>query len=101
MTLLAEAAQKAGVEYESGYVTQIDDSGEGVIIKTEDGRRFEGDMLIVASGAWTPSLLPEFDRPEGLVPTGQVLATIQLTPEEAKKYKGMPVILDIHTEYVS
>jgi sarcosine oxidase/L-pipecolate oxidase len=91
MSLVATDAQRLGVRYESGHVVDIDDAGEGVLVRTENGRTFEADLLIIAAGSWTPSLLPEMDDPEVMTPTGQAVATIQLTDEEAKQYRDMPV----------
>jgi sarcosine oxidase/L-pipecolate oxidase len=55
-----------------------------------DGRTIEGDLLIVAAGSWTPSLLPKLDAPI-MTPSGQTIAPIQLTEEEARQYKDMPL----------
>lgn len=40
-------------------------------------------------GAWTPLLVPELKN--DCLPTGQVVGAIQLTPEEHKWYKDVPV----------
>lgn len=40
-------------------------------------------------GSWTPLLLPELGAE--LLPTGQVLGTIQLNKEEHARYKDIPV----------
>ena len=62
-------------------------------VKTVDGRQFRADKTIVCTGSWTsghPAL-------KGLIPeklitaTGQVVAAVKLTPEEAEKYKNIPI----------
>lgn len=64
-------------------------------VLTTDGRFFEGDVTVLATGSWTPKLLPELK--EACLPTGQTVATIQLTPEERERYKDMPVSLFMDT----
>ncbi|GAA5863522.1 hypothetical protein JCM3774_006511 [Rhodotorula dairenensis] len=66
-------------------------------ILTTDGRYFEADLTILACGSWTPKLLPELK--DACLPTGQTVATIQLTKEEMEQYKDMPVSLFMDTGF--
>ncbi|KAI1311503.1 FAD dependent oxidoreductase [Xylaria venustula] len=74
-------ARKAGVEFilhpTKGRVVDIDTADpRKPVVKTADGIAHEGDLVVVAGGGWTASLLPEAD---GLIETtaGSV-ATVQL-----------------------
>ncbi|EKM53419.1 uncharacterized protein PHACADRAFT_259793 [Phanerochaete carnosa HHB-10118-sp] len=80
-------------------------------VKCTDGSEYHAAVVIVAAGAWTPRLVQrlgvEFAGPGtqkseyeptrhvgvGLA-TGQVVATIQLTQEEADRYHSVPIVLD-------
>ncbi|ORY71122.1 FAD dependent oxidoreductase [Pseudomassariella vexata] len=74
-------AKKAGVKFilhpMQGKVVSLDVTQEGKpAIKTADGLTHEGDLVVVAGGGWTPSLIPEAD---GLLETtAGSIATIQL-----------------------
>ncbi|BGP58199.1 hypothetical protein JCM8202_004738 [Rhodotorula sphaerocarpa] len=66
-------------------------------ILTTDGRYFEADVTILAAGSWTPKLLPELK--DACLPTGQTVATIQLTPAEVERYKDIPVTILLDTGF--
>lgn len=62
-------------------------------VKTEGGRVFLADKVIIAMGSWSPShsAIKEL-LPQGLIEaTGQTVMTIQLTPELHQKYASIPV----------
>ncbi|RPA86997.1 DAO-domain-containing protein [Ascobolus immersus RN42] len=61
-------------------------------VKTKDGKVYEADLVVFATGAWTPSLL---DVGGNAMATGQVIAYLDITEEEQKKYENMPVILNL------
>ncbi|KAF4464509.1 FAD dependent oxidoreductase [Fusarium albosuccineum] len=60
-------------------------------VETVDGTQYHADKVILAAGAWTPTLI---DLEDQCVSKAWVLAHIQLTPEEAEKYKNVPVVYD-------
>lgn len=60
--------------------------------RLSDGRSITADLVIVAAGAWTPSLV---DLKSQAVATGQCLAYLQLTDEEQAKLAEMPVCLNL------
>ncbi|KAJ5194386.1 FAD dependent oxidoreductase [Penicillium cf. griseofulvum] len=100
---MAGAAQLNGVNYISGkakghvqelILDDITDECEGVI--TTDGTRHEADVVIVAAGAWTPSLL---DVKGQLTAKGYSVAHIQLTPSETKHYASMPIMDNLELGY--
>jgi sarcosine oxidase/L-pipecolate oxidase len=99
---MANAAQEVGVEYISGdtkgYVRQLilDETGECKGVITADGTRHEADRVILATGAWTPSLL---DVKGQLVAKGHSVAHIQLTPAETEHYTALPIMDNLELGY--
>lgn len=64
---------------------------EGVCIgvETVDGSRYYADKVVLAAGAWSPALV---DLEEQCVSKAWVYAHMQLTPQEAARYKNSPVV---------
>ncbi|KAI2757398.1 hypothetical protein DTO012A8_9729 [Penicillium roqueforti] len=100
---MAGAAQEKGVEYISGDTKGrvqeliLDDiTGECKGVVTADGTRHEADVVILAAGAWTPSLLDVKDQ---LTAKGHSVAHIQLTPSETKHYASMPIMDNLELGY--
>ncbi|KAI0200921.1 DAO-domain-containing protein [Astrocystis sublimbata] len=60
--------------------------------RLSDGRNFSADLVILATGAWTPTLV---DLAGQAVATGQCLAYLKLTDEEQAKLADMPVCLNL------
>ncbi|ODO02036.1 hypothetical protein L198_02767 [Cryptococcus wingfieldii CBS 7118] len=62
-------------------------------VRCADGRQFFADKVVIALGSWSgshPALTGMM--PEGLITaTGQTIATVQLSPEQAKRYANIPV----------
>lgn len=58
------------------------------------GEKLFAELVIVAAGAWTPSLIDLRGRATA---TGQVLAYLDLTEEEQQKLQDMPVLLNMST----
>ncbi|KAL1869339.1 hypothetical protein Daus18300_005551 [Diaporthe australafricana] len=56
-------AEQAGVKFvlgaEKGRVVSIDEQGDTPKVETADGKVYEADVVVVACGGWTPSLVPE------------------------------------------
>ncbi|THH18114.1 hypothetical protein EW146_g2820 [Bondarzewia mesenterica] len=63
-------------------------------IECADGTIFRADLVILATGSWTASSFVELDLDTSCLATGQSVATVKLTPEEADRYRQCPVILD-------
>ncbi|ORY84108.1 FAD dependent oxidoreductase [Leucosporidium creatinivorum] len=66
-------------------------------VRTQDGKEFLADKVIIATGSWTPSI-PALKGllPSGLITaTGQTIACIQLTEELRKKYEHIPVTMNL------
>lgn len=83
---MAKQCREAGVSFAAGQVNELvirDGDVKGA--KTQDGIVYEATKLVIlAAGSWSPAILPELGQT--LTATGQVLATIQLTAEEALQY---------------
>ncbi|KAJ5143541.1 FAD dependent oxidoreductase [Penicillium bovifimosum] len=100
---MAGAAQEMGVKYSfgqsKGRVQQLildNVSGECHGVVTADGERHKAELVILAAGAWTPSLL---DVKGQLTAKGHSVAHIQLTPSEAKRYATMPIMDNLELGY--
>jgi sarcosine oxidase / L-pipecolate oxidase len=65
-------------------------------VRLSDGSDLEADLTVLATGAWTPSLV---DLNRRAVATGQVLAYVDLTDEEQAALEGIPTLLNLSTGY--
>jgi sarcosine oxidase/L-pipecolate oxidase len=74
----------------------LDETGECKGVITADGTRHEADRVILATGAWTPSLL---DVKGHLVAKGHSVAHIQLTPAETEHYTALPIMDNLELGY--
>ncbi|KAF8995385.1 FAD dependent oxidoreductase [Cyathus striatus] len=77
----------------------IKKNGHTVAVKCTDGSIFDASKFIIATGAWTSSAFPELDLGGQCIATGQCVAMIQLTKEEAKHYNNLPVFVDYGTGF--
>ncbi|WWD17111.1 hypothetical protein CI109_101548 [Kwoniella shandongensis] len=71
-------------------------------VRLKSGEEVKGDLVVVAAGAWTPALFALPDVSAHLPPivaTGQSVATMQLTPEEAERYSNTPVVFNLDDGY--
>ena len=97
---MALAAQKNGVEFVSGdrgYVRKLlrsSNTCKGVI--TQDATIHTADLVIIASGAWTPSLI---DLEDQLTAKGHAVAHIQLSPAETTRYRSIPIFDNLELGY--
>lgn len=65
----------------------------------EDDDAFEAMTVILATGSWTPSAFPELNLGCACLATGQSIAMVQLSDEEADKYRHCPVVLDFSSGF--
>ncbi|KAI5121451.1 hypothetical protein M0805_009559 [Coniferiporia weirii] len=63
-------------------------------VKCKDGCEYAADMVVIATGSWTASAFPDLNLGERCLASGQSIATIKLTDEEAERYRKSPVVLD-------
>lgn len=98
---MANAARDKGVRYvfgDAGYVKSLvydDHTGACTGARTADGTVHHANLVVVASGANTATLLPDAGI-EGPAECSAI-AVIQLTPEEAERYRKTPIIEDFES----
>lgn len=101
MRRVAMAAQENGVEFISGdrgFVRDVVTMPDGRCcgVTTKDGTTHLADVVVIAAGAWTPSLIDVQDQ---LTAKGHSVAHIQLSAEEARRYKDMPILDNLELGY--
>ncbi|OJJ62980.1 hypothetical protein ASPSYDRAFT_55693 [Aspergillus sydowii CBS 593.65] len=92
----AQAAQANGVKYvsgDAGYVKQLlfNAQGECIGALSANGQTHLADIVIVCTGANTAALVEAKDE---IIARSHCVGVIQLTLEEAEKYKGLPIVDD-------
>lgn len=101
---IMEAAVKRGVEYECGCVETVVLGENGVKgVRTKAGRVYTADKVVLATGAWTSSLMtttedeleiPEEDRVERqATAAGVCVAHYKMSSEEMRELAPMPVVV--------
>ncbi len=101
--MMSEAIKK-GVRYEIGEVEELVSSGgnlEGV--RTKDGKLYTADKILLATGAWTPSLMSPLEdvldmkeeqkTERQITAAGVCVAAFKLSPDEAEHYGKLPVLI--------
>ncbi|THH33067.1 hypothetical protein EUX98_g1151 [Antrodiella citrinella] len=63
-------------------------------VKCADESEYEADLVVLAAGSWMASAFPDQGLQAKCVATGQCIAFVELTAEEAAAYKDLPVCLD-------
>lgn len=61
-------------------------------VELDNGTTFHSDLLVLAAGAWTPSLI---NLKGQAVATGQVLAYLSLTQEEQETFQTIPICFNV------
>jgi len=93
---LLDAAEGAGAELRFGVrATGVEDSGDSVTVVT-DGGTHTADLVVVAAGSWTPSLL----RP-WLSAHGVELPEVRVTEEQPAHFPVLPGLADTETAWPS
>jgi sarcosine oxidase / L-pipecolate oxidase len=101
--MMHEAIAK-GVKYEVGEVQDLvlgDGHLEGV--RTKHGKLYTADKILLATGAWTPSLMSPLEDVVGIeddqrtekqiTAAGVCVAAFKLSPEEVRHYGRLPVLI--------
>ncbi|CAZ82099.1 unnamed protein product [Tuber melanosporum] len=93
--LHSEVESRENVRFLIAEVSGLLYSGRRVLgVKLLDGKEVTAGLTILAAGAWTPGLVPLHGR---AVPSGQVIAYLTLSREEAIRYASLPVLLNLTT----
>lgn len=83
------------VAFVSGTVTSLETTATAVTgARLSDGTVLSADLVILAAGAWTASLL---DLSGQATATGQVVAYLPITDEEQASLSQMPILLNLTT----
>jgi sarcosine oxidase/L-pipecolate oxidase len=98
---LASRCISAGVSFIAGPNGQVidfekDQDGNIKSAMTADGNKFAGDKFIVATGAWTASLVPAWNS---MLAAGQLVGYLKLTPEEVIQLKDLPIYFNFSTGF--
>ncbi|KAI0260175.1 FAD dependent oxidoreductase [Gloeopeniophorella convolvens] len=76
------------------------EGGRTVGVRLARGGEVRAARVVLATGAWTASVFRELEGlGERCRATGQTVATVQLTDEEAARYRAVPVVLDFRTGF--
>lgn len=70
-------------------------------VRTQDGRSFHADHVILAVGSWSRLLISKLlpNSKTNIIspafPSAQCVLTIQLTPEQSQPFRGTPVVVNL------
>ncbi|RBR19194.1 uncharacterized protein FIESC28_05659 [Fusarium coffeatum] len=98
MTAAFEESKRLGVKFITGspqgeVESLVFEDGDVKGAKTVDGKEHRADRTILSAGASAERFL---DFENQIRPTAWTLGHIQMTPEEAKLYKNLPVLFNIN-----
>ncbi|KAE8148735.1 FAD dependent oxidoreductase [Aspergillus avenaceus] len=98
---LAARCVAAGVSFitgPNGQVTDFEKNLDGTIaaVKTSAGNSIRGDKFIVATGAWTASLIPSWNT---MIAAAQIVGYMRLTPEEMVRLRDLPIYFNLSTGF--
>lgn len=81
------------------FIKENGRTGRTTGVRCTDGSTYSADIVVLATGSWTPSTFPELVPQSQCVATGHGIVTIQLTPEEADLYRTTPVVINQTTGF--
>ncbi|KAF1851071.1 FAD dependent oxidoreductase [Cucurbitaria berberidis CBS 394.84] len=101
---MMDVAVTRGVKYECGDVQSIIVGEQGVRgVRTTDGRIYNAEQVLLATGAWTSKLLSSVEDELGILDEGRIEKQVtaagvcvvhyKLTDDEYDKLKEMPVVI--------
>ncbi|EYE94322.1 NAD(P)/FAD-dependent oxidoreductase [Aspergillus ruber CBS 135680] len=98
---LAARCVNAGVSFitgPNGNVTDFEKRSDGTVkaVRTSGGNSIAGDMFIVATGAWSASLIPSWNT---MIAAAQIVGYMRLTPEEMVRLKDLPIYFNLSTGF--
>ncbi|KAL4900073.1 hypothetical protein BDW74DRAFT_188651 [Aspergillus multicolor] len=104
---LRDRCIEAGVAFVTGahgHVTYLEHEKDSTAklgitaVRTLNDGRITGDKFILATGAWTASLIPSWNS---MVATAQIVGFMRLTPAEVTALKDLPIIFNLSTGFFS
>jgi sarcosine oxidase/L-pipecolate oxidase len=91
--LFDRVKQTGRVDFVNGTVSSLKHTGDTVTgAQLEDGKVLTADLVILATGAWTATLL---DLSGQATATGQVIGYVDITDEEQEQLGKMPTLLNL------
>ena len=101
---MADEAIKKGVRYLVGEATDLLHDGDRLSgVKTQDGKTYTAEKILLATGAWTPWLMTPLETSlsiarhqsiaEQIRSAGVCVAAFRLSDDEAKYYNQMPIFI--------
>ncbi|KAM6502510.1 FAD dependent oxidoreductase [Amanita muscaria] len=101
LSLMIQKVRDLGGEFILGKTVcnLLREEGRTVGVQCADGSTYPAAVVILSIGSWTASALPNLRLEKNCLATGQCIATMQLTEEEAARYRGCPVLLDLTTGF--
>ncbi|KAH8884659.1 FAD dependent oxidoreductase [Thozetella sp. PMI_491] len=96
MAWLYHQVKRTGrVTFVSGTVESLEHDSDTITgVKLRDGRVLSADLVVLAAGAWTGSLI---DLSGQATATGQVVGYMDLTESEQQRLHDIPVVLNLST----
>lgn len=80
-----------------GTATQLQRRGNKITgIEVLSGPPITADHIILATGAWTSSLIPTY---ESVISTGQPVGFLQLTADEGERLRKLPVVINLSSGF--
>jgi glycine/D-amino acid oxidase-like deaminating enzyme len=95
MLAVAAKCRTLGVRFQAGLVDSLIIETTASGIRDVRGARLTGpdaaeirasELVVLAAGSWSASIFPELAT--DVLATGQVIATVEVTPEEYEQYKS-------------
>ncbi|KAF8229018.1 FAD dependent oxidoreductase [Tricholoma matsutake] len=90
---------KGKVVASKNVIKIIRHNGRMTGVECSDHTFYDASLLVVATGSWTHSAFPELKVGSRCLATGQCVAMMHVTSEEAKVYNDCPVVLDLSTGF--
>ncbi|OBS23536.1 hypothetical protein FPOA_04086 [Fusarium poae] len=88
--LYKQASATGRIEFVNGKVTELVTDGDRVVgAKLSDSKVLKAEVVMVAAGAWSGSLVDLRGRTEA---TGHAVTYMDITPEEQKRLDNFPVV---------
>ncbi|KAH9902019.1 putative fructosyl amino acid oxidasesarcosine oxidase [Xylariomycetidae sp. FL2044] len=89
---------QANTQFKFGQPVQrlIIENGTAKGVKLTDGTAIRADLVILAAGPWSNTLL---DLRDQITSTGHEVAWLKLSPELAERYKNMPITTNFTTGF--
>lgn len=98
---MGDDAQRRGVRFVSGEAGRVVEllygaDGSCTGARSKDGTVHLAEVVVLAAGAWTPTLL---DCKDQLTAKGHSVAHIQMSKQEAKRYESFPIMDNLELGY--